>query len=185
MERSRMWLVEILLESEARIKAKLDAEEAIRKESEVRWKGACDLLQKEFNTVAKPLLDALGGRRTTMETTLDTAVRAATEISNLRAKNTALEGAMPKPSAVWWFNSEGTGRKPLTFQDFDNTPCTADLEVKLGKLGKLATQFEEWHKEYKRDAWVTSDGRAAVFAQGKQDAYQIAAQRLRALLDDK
>jgi hypothetical protein len=106
------------------------------------------------------------------------------EITNLKAENSALKAALPVPSTVSWYEKstpkESHTPKPLAFQGFDNTPCTAELEV---KLEKLANQFEEWHKEYKRDAG--EDGGTSVFAQGKQDAYLTAARGLRALLNDK
>ena len=86
--------------------------------------------------------------------------------------------------------------KPLTFKDFENTPCTAALEV---QLEKLATYFDRRARENAKRAEklegklttftdlvdIVKSERGAYYFSGKEDSYKNAAQKVRDLLVPK
>lgn len=86
--------------------------------------------------------------------------------------------------------------KPLTFKEFENTPCTAELEV---NLEKLATYFERRARENKRRAEklekkingfhdvneYLDSVKSSYYFSGKDDTYTRAAQKVRELLSSK
>ena len=89
-------------------------------------------------------------------------------------------------------------KKPLVFSERDNTPCTAELEVKLQKLAayfekrakenaKRAEGKEEESKSLRVRGLYTSahkEENSGYYFSGKADSYQRAAEKVKELLRD-
>jgi len=83
--------------------------------------------------------------------------------------------------------------KGLVFKETDNIPCTAELEVKLGKLatyfdrrarenGKRAEKLEANLKTFTNLTDMVKSEQGAYYFSGKEDSYKNAAYKVRELL---
>lgn len=73
--------------------------------------------------------------------------------------------------------------KPLAFSEGLNTPCTAELEIKLQKLAAYFTRRAKENTKRSADRWLQE--KSTYYFSGKADTYTRAAQKITELLGEE